>query len=251
MLLLNGEIVNSEKIPLDHGFYFGRGLFETMLVKHKPLFLKEHLERINHGLSLIGVDKVITQNKVLEAVKKLHCDNCVLKLVVTEKNVLFTTRENNYSQNLYEKGFKVKISSVKRNESSPLTYLKSLNYLENILEHEKCVDEGFNEVLFFNTENKLAEGSTANIFFLRNERVYTPSSECGLLEGTIRKFVIDNFEVIEGKFSRKDLLGADSAFLTNSVMGIMKISAIEHKNLNGNSVIEKINKVYQEYISHK
>lgn len=248
MMLLNGKIIEDDKVFLDSGFYFGRGLFETMLVNNIPLFIEEHLYRINKGLSIIGINKEITEDEVMDAVNKLQCNNCVLKLVVTEKNTLFNTRKNNYTKEQYKRGFKVKISSVRRNEFSRLTYLKSLNYLENILEHEKCIDEGYNEVLFFNTGDKLSEGSVSNVFFTKNEKIYTPSKKCGLLEGTVRKFIINNFDVTEGEFSKEDLMSADSAFLTNSIMGIMKVSSIYNRSLNECSIIEKIKKVYQEQL---
>ncbi|KOA18482.1 branched-chain-amino-acid aminotransferase [Clostridium homopropionicum DSM 5847] len=249
MILLNGKIIENKNILLDSGFYFGRGLFETMLVNNVPLFLEEHLDRINNGLSTIEINKEITKDEVMAAVKKLQCSNCVLKLVVTENNTLFTIRRNNYTQEHYKKGFKVKISSVKRNEFSKLTYLKSLNYLENILEHEKCINEGYNEVLFFNTEGKLSEGSLSNVFFIKNKKIYTPSVECGLLEGTVRKFIINNFDVTEGKFSKENLLSADSVFLTNSIMGIMKVFNIYEKSFDEDSIIEQIKKVYEDQVS--
>lgn len=216
-----------------------------MIVNNIPLFIEYHLYRINKGLSIIGIDKEITEDEVMDAVNKLQCNNCVLKLVVTEKNTLFNTRKNNYTEERYKRGFKVTISSARRNEFSQLTYLKSLNYLENILEHEKCIDEGYNEVLFFNTGDKLSEGSVSNVFFTKNEKIYTPSKKCGLLEGTVRKFIINNFDVTEGEFSKDDLMSADSVFLTNSIMGVMKVSNIDDRSFNECSIIEKIKKVYE------
>jgi len=247
-MLLNGDIVEDGNVILDSGFYYGRGLFETMLVKDEPLFLKEHLARINQGLASIGIDKEITEGEVMAAANRLRCNNCVLKLVVTEKNTLFTSRKNNYTLEQYSRGFKVKISSVKRNESSQITYLKSLNYLENILEREKCIDEGYDEVLFFNTEGKLAEGSVSNVFFIKNKKIYTPSAECGLLDGIARKFIMNNFDVMEGRFSRSDLTNADSVFVTNSIMGIMKVSSINDKNFGECEITKKIIKVYEEKV---
>lgn len=249
MILLNGNIVEDDKVILDSGVYFGRGLFETMIVDNVPLFLEYHLDRINKGLFIIGIYKQITKDEVLDAVKKLQCNNCVLKLVVTEENTLFTNKKNDYTEEHYKKGFKVKISSVKRNEFSEITYLKSLNYLENILEHEKCINEGYNEVLFFNTEDKLAEGSVSNVFFIKNKKIYTPSTECGLLEGIVRKFIINNFDVTEGKFIRSDLMSADSVFLTNSLMGVMRVSNIYKTNFDECSIIKKIKKAYQEQLT--
>jgi 4-amino-4-deoxychorismate lyase len=247
-MMLNGDIVEDGNVILDSGFYYGRGLFETMLVKDVPLFLKEHLARMNQGLSSIGIDKEITEGEVMAASNALRCNNCVLKLVVTEKNTLFTSRKNNYTSEHYSRGFKVKISSVKRNESSQLTCLKSLNYLENILEREKCINEGYDEVLFFNTDGKLAEGSASNVFFIKNKKIFTPSAECGLLDGIVRKFIMNNFDVIEGRFSMSDLTNADSVFLTNSIMGIMKVSSIHDKSFSECEITKKIIKVYEEKI---
>lgn len=250
MMLLNGELTNKEKLNIDSSFYFGRGLFETMLVKEKPVFLKEHLDRINKGLKIIGVDKEISSEEVLEAVSKLNCTNCVLKLVVTQKNTIYTTRKNNYTEEQYKKGFNVKISSMKRNPYSQLTYLKSINYLENILEHEKCIKEGYNEVLFFNSEDKLAEGSVSNVFFMKGKKIYTPSIKCGLLNGTVRKFIIDNYDVIEGEFSKEEFMAADEIFLTNSIMGIMNVSKICGKKMVDSGIIQVIRKGYEQEIEN-
>ncbi|WP_411681672.1 aminotransferase class IV [Clostridium thailandense] len=248
MIILNGEIADGESAFLDQGLYFGRGLFETILVKNKPLFIEEHLNRINAGLKVIGINRKVQEDDIINAVSKLKCMDCVLKLVVTEKNIIFTVRKNNYTKEQYEKGFKVKISSVKRNQYSRLTYLKSLNYLENILEHDKCITEGYNEVLFFNVENNLSEGSVSNVYFIKNNKIYTPSIECGLLNGTVRKFIINNFEVVEGKFNKDTLMNADGIFLTNSVMGVMKVSNLCDKKLDDNVIIENIKEYYENYI---
>lgn len=248
MIILNGNLKFDSKVILDQGLFFGRGLFETILVKNKPVFLKEHLHRINDGLSFIGVKRYITQEEVIDAVEKLNCVDGVLKLVATEKNVIFTKRNNNYTEDMYESGFAVNISSVKRNQYSNMTYLKSLNYLENILEHDKCIEEGYNEVLFFNVEDKLSEGSVSNVYFIKDDKIFTPSLDCGLLNGTLRKFIMNNFEVLEGKFGREDLLNSDGVFLTNSIMGVMKVSQICDQKFGNNTLINDIRNHYKKYL---
>lgn len=249
MLLINDHNGEEKSFELDSGLYFGRGLFETMMVKDRPIFLKEHLDRINKGLKIIGINAEIHEDIVMDFIKNMACKDCVLKLVVTEKNIIFTTRKNNYTDQQYKKGFKVKISSSRRNEYSQITYLKSLNYLENILEHEKCIDEGYNEVLFLNTKNQLTEGSTSNVFFVKNNKIYTPALECGLLDGTLRKFVLNNFKVIEGIFTKDDLICADAVFLTNSVMGVMKVSSLYEKNYDSCEIIERISQEYNKQLN--
>ena len=244
MILLNGKLEDSDIINLDSGLNFGRGLFETMLIKERPLFLKQHVDRINKGLPLIGIDKTITLEEVLDAAQMLQCTNSVLKLVVTEKNVLFTTRKNSYSEVHYKNGLRATISKVRKNATSPLVYLKSLNYLDNILEHENALRAGFDEVLFLNADGYLAEGSLSNIFFIKGDKIYTPSLGCGLLDGIIRKFIIEHFNVIEGSFNEHDLLSADSAFLTNSIMGIMKVSTLDDRRYVESGIIKAIQDAY-------
>lgn len=251
MIILNGEVTDGEKAFLDQGLYFGKGLFETILFKNEAVFLEEHLNRINAGLKVIGINNSIQKQDVVDAANKLKCKDCILKLVITEKNIIFTTRENNYTKELYEKGFKVKISSVKRNQYSQITYLKSLNYLENILEHDKCIAEGYNETLFCNVDNNLCEGSVSNVYFVKNNTIYTPAIECGLLNGTIRKFIVNNFEVVEGKFDKEDLINSHGIFLTNSIMGVMKVSNLCGKSFKDNIIIENIRQNYENYISEK
>lgn len=247
-MLINGKLKKDE-IYIDNGFYFGEGLFETMLVyNNNILFLKEHIERMNEGLKIIGIEKKIEEKEAIEALKKLKCTEGVLKLAVSEKNNIFTLRKNNYTEDMYNRGFRLKISKLKRNKYSTITYLKSLNYLDNILEHRKCKEEGYDEVLFFNSDNEITEGSVSNIFFIKDNTIYTPSVDCGLLNGTIRKYMLKNHTVVEGKFGNKELMEADEVFLTNSVMGIMRVSKIEKKIFQEKKVICDIMSDYRGYV---
>lgn len=248
MIIVNGELREDNKIELDSGFFFGRGLFETILVNDKPVFLKEHLQRLNKGLLKIGVKIQISQEYFLENIEKLNCKNCGIKLAVSEKNIVFTKREISYKEEDYIKGFKVKVSKIKRNPHAHITYLKSLNYIDNALEREESLKEGYNEVLFLNNYGYLSEGSISNIFWIKEDKIYTPSIESGLLPGVVRSWVIDNYDVLEGEFILNNLLNSHGAFLTNSLMGIMKIDRIEENILEKSDIIDSIGLRYRDYI---
>ena len=252
MILINDDI-EADKISLDSGFFFGRGVFETILIKEKPLFLKEHIKRLNTGLNTLGINKIITEEKIYTAIAKLKCKNCVLKIMVSEKNTIFTTRENSYKHSDYEKGFSLGLSDVRRNAYSNLTYVKSFNYVENIIEHEKIIAKGYNEALFLNTDGLISEGAVSNIFFIKNKVIFTPRVKCGLLPGVVRDFVIKNSSSIgvksqEGEFTYGELLEADDVFITNSIMGIMKVSKVENVAFKESLVASKIKRYYDRYI---
>nr|WP_272507422.1 aminotransferase class IV [Clostridium aestuarii] len=223
-------------------------MFETILIKDKPVFLKEHLHRLNAGLVKIGIKTQISEQYCLGNIKKLNCSNCAVKIVVSENNIIFTKREIGYKEEDYINGFKVKISDITRNTNSYITYLKSLNYLDNIIEREKALKEGYNEVLFFNNNGYLSEGSVSNLFFIREGNICTPSLKCGLLPGVVRNWIISNFKVLQGKFILEDLKNSEGVFLTNSLMGIMQIYSIEEKILNKSDIIRSIKSKYESVL---
>lgn len=227
MVIIGGNAEENPNIKPDSGFYFGRGVFETILVKDKPVFLAEHCERLARGLAALKIDNSVDESDILRYIEQHDIKNCVLKIAVSEKNIIASTRPIPYLPEDYEKGFRIKISTLKRNPYSHITYIKSLNYIDNVLEKEQAEKEGYDEVLFLNVHDELAEGSISNIFFVKENEIYTPEVRCGILEGIVRKWVLDNHNVHQGKFMLSDIADADEVFLTNSIMGIMKVRFIE------------------------
>jgi 4-amino-4-deoxychorismate lyase len=248
MFIVNGVLMENPQIILDEGFMFGRGIFETLLVKEKPIFLKDHIDRMNKSLSILNISKKIDKNYIETIVDKYKLTNCVLKIVASDKNTVISTRSINYHSEDYKKGFKVRMSKLRRNSYSTIPYIKSINYIENILEKQRSIEEGFNETLFLNTDGYIAESSSGNIFFIKDDKLYTPSVNCGLLNGILRQWILNNFHVTEGNFTLEDILNSQGAFLTNSIMGIMKIVDIDEVNLSDHCLIEEISTCYKKEI---
>ncbi|MEI7620777.1 MAG: aminotransferase class IV, partial [Candidatus Falkowbacteria bacterium] len=226
------------------GFQFGRGVFETILVKEEPLLFDRHFDRLTNGISAIGINNDVKREELLEAIRKHNIRNCVLKIIVTEKNIVLVTRESAYKKEDYEKGFGLKVSNLVKDENSRAVYIKSLARLDSMLEKEKALGEGYEEAVFLNTKGFVTEACNSNIFFVKDGIIYTPSIECGLLNGVIRCFVVDNFDVTVGKFTMDQLMLADEAFLTNSVLGIMKVKSIGGRKLDDFSVYHRVRNKY-------
>lgn len=239
---------NKDYVKLDGGFYFAQGVFETILIKKEAIFLEEHINRLNKSIDIMNLGEHINTKFIKNFIKEEKLKNIVLKIVVTEKNIVFSTREIKYSKEDYENGFKLKLSYVLRNPTSRMTYIKSLSYNENLYEYNKANKEGFNEVVFLNIYGNIAEGATSNIFIIKDKKIYTPKISDGILPGVVRNWVIENFEVCEKHLNKKDLYSADEVFITNSVLGIMKVVQFEEKKYNTN-VVEKIRSEYEQFIN--
>jgi para-aminobenzoate synthetase/4-amino-4-deoxychorismate lyase len=85
-------------------------------------------------------------------------------------------------------------------------------------------DKGCGEVVFLNERGELTEGSRTNLFVERDGVLLTPPVRCGLLDGTLRRDLIENLQVAteERVLTLRDLDAAERIFLGNSVRGLMR-----------------------------
>lgn len=143
------------------------------------------------------------------------------------------------------------LSSIRRNETSPFTFHKTLNYGDNILEKRAAVNAGIDEKIFLNTKGQICEGTVSNIFFVKEKKLYTPTLSCGLLPGILRAYILETYDVEETVLYPEDLVKFDECFLTNSLMGIMPLFQIENVAFKERTVTNLLRKSYLEmYVNH-
>jgi 4-amino-4-deoxychorismate lyase len=216
---------------MDEGLAFGLGCFETILIKDKPYFLEEHLNRLNQSLQWMGLNSTVFTDTVEAFIHSHSFKNVAFKLIVTEKNQLATVRPIPYTLQDYRTGKRVAISQVVKSQHAQLIYHKTLNYGENILEIRQANKAGYDDCLFFNGQGHVTESAIANLFIIQDGQIMTPPHSDGLLPGIIRDKVMEHFNVKEMHINYERLQSCEGAFLTNSVMGAMPISQIEERKL--------------------
>lgn len=234
--------------PLSPGFMYGYGVFETIRVSDKKaLFLDQHHGRMVRALSILGmtcpyketelqpiIEKLLELNAISDGFVKVVCSKPTPKKgPQQEANILILTGMKTYNEQ-YSTGLKVCLADTRRNEFSKLVGIKSMNYTENILEKEAATNEGFDEAIFLNTHDHVAEGCVSNVFWVKDSVVYTPSLNCGILEGTARARVIERCAALripirEGAYGLDELLRADEVFLTNALMDVMPVNRLEER----------------------
>jgi len=218
------------------GLLSGWGVFETLRVYNRnAAFLDEHIKRLKEGAQKISldipqmnfskeIDNLLNVNNLVNA----SCRITVFKKKYSSGVIIYTVPFNHYTDDGYKKGFKAVVSQFTKYSKSRLAGLKSISYIENRLAKKEAEDRGAQEALFLTQSGFLAEGSRSNIFFLKGGAVFTPSLDCGILNGITREKVIrilkcKNISLIEGKFSLKDIYVCDEAFLTSSLMEVMPL----------------------------
>lgn len=243
-----------EQINLDAGYLYGIGAFETMAIEDGiPIFLERHLLRLSNAVKGLGIqnadyEKMANKTQVMDYLLKNPQKHGCLKITVSDQNLIFSVRDNNYTTEDYNRGFTVELSRVLRNETSPMTYFKTLNYADNILEKREAKKRGIDEPIFINTKGQLTEGATTNVFLVKDGRIITPKLECGLLNGIMRSYLLDNYQVSEDIILLENVEESDEMFLTNSLLGIMPVKRFGGKvfssRLKGEALLEE----YRRYI---
>jgi branched-chain amino acid aminotransferase len=144
------------------------------------------------------------------------------------------SRYNPPPTEVYRKGFATIVSSIRQNSRSPLSRLKTANYLNNILARKEAKAAGADKALLLNERDLLCEGSTGNIFLVSGGTLITPGVESGCLPGITRQTVIElanrlGIKVVELEAQLEELMRADEAFLTNSLIELMPLTRVNDK----------------------
>ena len=154
-----------------------------------------------------------------------------------------------YPQELYEQGLKIITAGTVRNHPESVNpRIKSLNYLNNVLAKIEAINAGCLECIMLNHRGEVAEASGDNIFIVKDNKLYTPPSSCGALEGITRNKVIEiarqaGYEVAERVMARYDLYTADEFFLTGTAAEIISVVEIDKRTI-GKGVPGEVTKQY-------
>jgi len=243
--IINNQLVEKGQIVLDQGYFYGYGAFETIYIREgQPIFLKEHLHRLQEALVFLELNQRIEEEEVKEAIQRLRAKNIGLKINVSEKNIVYSLRPITPA----EKDYKLGLSKIRRHQDNPMTRIKSMNYTENLLAIKAAKKAGYDAPLFINTQGEVCETATANLFVCIDGQWQTPKGTCGLLEGILRKWVMTQLPVKETSISYQGLLDSEGIFITNSLMGIMPVKEIDGYKIEKEEMSLKLQKMYKAYL---
>ncbi|RED49692.1 aminotransferase class IV [Aestuariispira insulae] len=257
---LNGAIIDADaaKIaPNDRGFLLADGLFETLkAAEGKILHCREHLQRLRRSLTVLKLD-IAQDDDMLESTMYLllaenGLEHASLRLTVTrgtgprgllppETNVptILITCSPSGREPTELPPARLMVSEFRRNEGSPLSRLKVLNYLDNILALQSAKADGFDDAVLLNNAGHVACVAAANIFLKRADGTWiTPPISDGVLPGITRRSVLDlavqnGLNIEEASLSSDGLDQVQAGFLTNSLINIRPIAAINGRVLSG------------------
>lgn len=237
----------------DHGFLYGDGVYETLRTYGGRFFmLAQHLARLQRSAGLIGLAVPIPEQQwpalLREALSRNGLTDAHLRITLSRGEgelgldpalcprptlVVMARPIAQYPARLFEEGVPLTLAATRRNLAAALPpQIKSLNFLNNILAKREAVQAGTFDALMLNAEGLLTECTTSNFFFVSGGRLYTPSVDCGILDGITREVVLtlakeNGLPAEEGRYPAEALAHAEEAFLTNTSMEIMPVRSLD------------------------
>ena len=256
---INNKLVDINKARIsifDRGFMYGDGVFETMRSYRGVVFkIDEHMSRIERSLKMVRIRPQYTKNHLKKAIYELLETNklksAYIRLTTTRgegrfgiehkdglrANTVIVAKEfNGYPDRIFKKGIRCHVSNMRQNEYSPLSGIKSLNFLNYIMARFEAKDSGSDEAIVLNAKGHVAEAVTSNVFIVKESSIATPSIVSGALPGITRSIIIEiagklNIKVSEKSISCKELLSAREVFLTNSLAEVLPVIKIDRKKI--------------------
>ena len=210
------------------------GLIETIGYEHVVGFMHFdlHMERLENSAQILGFvfDREAIHRALIGYCERLKGAHKMRLELARNGHAEITSQA--LKLKLHSKTWRVAISKNPIDSQNPLLVHKTTerSFIEAELARLKQ-STGCDEVLFFNENGELCEGSFTNVFIVKERQMTTPPITCGLLPGTLRRVLIANGDVSEQIITHKDLIEADEVYIGNSVRGLMRVELIANEKL--------------------
>lgn len=269
---INGVRVQEARARIsvfDNALLYAEGLFETFLaIGQDVVFLEEHLERLYTGAGVIDlrlpVDRATLSSWMLKTVKAHPAEVKKLRLTVTsgesarwvgvqgEPQVILSASPHE----MPTEPFRLAVSELRVDQTSIFRRIKTISYAIHAASLKRAKACGYDDALLLNTNGDVAEVTTANIFWVKRSKVYTPPLTAGCLDGVTRKVILANrkelgINLVEKSERLNDMLEADEIFISSSLKLVVGVSEIADDTTNHRFAPGEITHRVREYFEDR
>jgi branched-chain amino acid aminotransferase len=276
IVFLNGKFVPEEKAVVsvfDRGFLFGDGLFEAMLVRRGEIFRwEQHIERFQRGVDFLKLTvpftkddlfrfsmQLIQRNRMPEALLRLNLSRGITARGYSPKNavvpaVVLTLHPAPLLDGRRPPRWRLITSTYCLPANDPLTSFKTANKLPQVIARAEADAAGAQDAILLNARGQIAEGTSCNVFWVRENIVCTAPLPSGALPGVTRAAVIElcvkmKIRCREQNARPADLHRAQGVFLTNTSMGVVEVESLDGRKLRRSPLAKKLWSAYRALLS--
>lgn len=267
---------NEAEIPLlTHSLHYGSAIFEGIRFynteKGPAIFrLEDHIDRLFYSASVIDLKIYEKKFEIIKAVKEVIKSNKLTdgyirpigyfgkKMGLDPKTTKTHIAIAAWAWGKYlNDEVKVKISKIIRLHPKSVDVNAKISgyYVNSILATQEVNKQGYDEALLLDYKGFIAEGPGENIFFVKNNVLYTPKKG-NILPGITRDSVITIaknlcIKVIEKNIKPREIKSFDEAFFTGTAAEITLIGSINKKKFKEFKIGKLIHNEYQNIVHGK
>lgn len=255
LVSIDGRIVGSDEAVVsvyDRGFLYGDSVFETVRTyDQQPFALAEHLERLARSAAFVHIPLPVAlgdlDREVRAVIQAAENVESYARIMLTRGTgpigldptsplvplrVILVEPLQPPAPSLYEQGIGVILVQTQRAGDATGGTAKVGNYLASVLALSKARAEGAHEALILNLRGEVAEGTTSNVFMVRDGAVVTPPLDAGILPGITRARLLaaaraEGIEIREAPIVPDELRSADEVFISSSIREVLPVVRID------------------------
>ncbi|SDJ92687.1 aminotransferase class IV [Natronincola ferrireducens] len=256
----NGSVLSVNKFSADD-ITKTTSIYEVIrIIQGVPLFLEEHLDRLNQSFRLLNynfyIDPKDLEKEIYRLVEVNQCYAYNIKVIVNNLETpspniyLFFIASNYPHEEQYKKGVSAILYTAERENPNAKVVLKDFRSRVD----EKIKSANAFEAILVNQHQQITEGSRSNIFLVKDSILYTAPAE-KVLKGVTRNRIIDlskkiGLAVVEAPITVDFLKECDGIFMTGTSPKVLPIALVDHLPYGSatNSTIVKIRSGYDDLI---
>jgi branched-chain amino acid aminotransferase len=253
----------------DRGFQLGDGVFETARARRgRVIELDGHLERLRQSAATLAIQLPVDDDVLVAGIGALleaeglagsgsaggPPGDAALRITVSrgalekrgllpdgfaEATATIAIQAWPYApppDEVLEHGIRAISSAVRHDPRSPLAGIKSTSRADYVYARLEAVRAGVDDALFLTTGGSISEGTTANVWLVTGRTLVTPPLGAAILPGTTRTWLLGSasalgLEPVESDIPPDRLIGAEEAFLSSSVAGIVPLTALDGRSV--------------------
>ena len=251
----NGEFVpwkDATVHVLSHGLHYGSGVFEGQRAYGGVIFkLDEHTRRLHDSATILGFEIPYSVDEINRASQELlarqgHEDAYVRPIAWRGSEMMGVSAQQNrinvaiavwewpsyFKPEEKLKGIRLDMAKYRRPDpmTAPSKSKATGLYMICTLSKHDAERKGYADAMMLDWRGRVAEATGANVFFVKDGVLHTPTPDC-FLDGITRRTVIDlakrrGYEVIERAIMPEEMAGFEQAFLTGTAAEVTPVSEI-------------------------
>lgn len=253
LVMIGDKIIEAEKLDpayLDHGTFFGDGVYEVLRSYNGKIFaLEQHIERFKRSLAevnIVGIDIEKLRSKALSAYEKCGLSNAKIYFHITRGSGVRDHAAENLTPNFFLMITEAEDATAQKQAgisviTAPDTRwkrcdIKTLNLLPNVLAKRQAIKAGAQEAIFVDSAGCITEGASSAFFAIFGNTLHTTPLDKNILPSITRQFVLKIYEsagleLEEKQVKAEDATAADELFIAVSSKDIVPVVKFNQINI--------------------